>query len=254
MGRSRCRRLYNLSRGDHLAKHSFMSDDEDDYLSDKFLLEAASGGSAAPKTYSQRRKDAARLSAIKNEQHRKKSRRQLEADALEEGLSKSLFERAKEEEETGQQKNKALAMMMKMGFKPGQSLGRTEDDHAHDSGSSASAVASSDSRTPPPISGPPDSAISLLSSAASPSVSVSPFASTASHGLEGGGGVDEREGNTADADGSDSEPNEGASTSMPVPVSTQRHRTVPLPINEWAGMFFLFISDATRLAHGYMNS
>ncbi|KAI0079655.1 RNA-binding domain-containing protein [Panus rudis PR-1116 ss-1] len=50
-----------------------------------------------------------------------------ELESRQEGLSRSLFERAKEEEGTGQ-KNKALAMMMKMGFKPGQSLGRTGDD------------------------------------------------------------------------------------------------------------------------------
>ena len=91
-----------------------MADDEDDYLSDKFLLESAPSLSK-PKTYAERRKEAQRLAAIKNEQNRKKSRRQLEQEAREEGLSKSLFERAKDEEAAGQQ-NKALAMMMKMGF------------------------------------------------------------------------------------------------------------------------------------------
>ena len=102
-----------------------MSDDEDDYLSDKFLVEAASA--SAPKTYAERRKEAQRLAAVKNEQNRKKSRRQLEEESRQEGLSKSLIQRAQEEEEDGHgQKNKALAMMMKMGFKPGQSLGQTE--------------------------------------------------------------------------------------------------------------------------------
>ena len=103
-----------------------MADDEDDYLSDKFLLESAPSLSK-PKTYAERRKEAQRLAAIKNEQNRKKSRRQLEQEAREEGLSKSLFERAKDEEAAGQQ-NKALAMMMKMGYKPGESLGQSYDD------------------------------------------------------------------------------------------------------------------------------
>ncbi|KAI0346744.1 hypothetical protein BDW22DRAFT_1322252 [Trametopsis cervina] len=105
-----------------------MSDDEDDYLSDKFLAQAASSSSASSaKTYSDRRKEAQRLAAIKNEQNRRKSRRQLELESREEGLSTSLFERAKNEEaEGGAPKNKALAMMMKMGFKPGQSLGQSD--------------------------------------------------------------------------------------------------------------------------------
>jgi len=103
-----------------------MADDEDDYLSDKFLLESAPPP-PAPRTYAERRKEAQRLSAIKNEQSRKKSRRQLEQEAREEGLSKSLFERAKDEEAAGLQ-NKALAMMMKMGYKPGESLGQSYDD------------------------------------------------------------------------------------------------------------------------------
>jgi len=99
-----------------------MADEEDDYLSDKFLLGDAPAPSK-PQTYAERRKESQRLAALKNEQNRKKSKRQLELEAREEGLSKSLFERAKDEEASGQQ-NKALAMMMKMGFKPGESLGQ----------------------------------------------------------------------------------------------------------------------------------
>ncbi|KAJ6509984.1 hypothetical protein C8R47DRAFT_1173731 [Mycena vitilis] len=57
-----------------------------------------------------------------------KSRRQREVESRTEGLSKSLFERAKEEEDAGLVSgNKALSIMMKMGFKPGQALGATED-------------------------------------------------------------------------------------------------------------------------------
>jgi hypothetical protein len=104
-----------------------MADDEDDYLSDKFLVESAS--TAPPlKTYAQRRKQAQKQAQIKNEENRLKSQRQREQESREEGLSKSLFERAKEEEESGMSTgNKALSMMMKMGFKPGQALGKVED-------------------------------------------------------------------------------------------------------------------------------
>ncbi|KAI0370278.1 hypothetical protein BV20DRAFT_995525 [Pilatotrama ljubarskyi] len=107
-----------------------MSDEEDDYLSDKFLIDAASSGassSSAPKTYAERRKEAQKRAALKNEQNRTKSRREREREAREEALGRSLFERAQEEARESGQQNKALAMMMKMGFKPGQALGREED-------------------------------------------------------------------------------------------------------------------------------
>ncbi|THH33774.1 hypothetical protein EUX98_g412 [Antrodiella citrinella] len=97
-----------------------MSNDEDDYLSDKFLLVEPSA-SNAPKTYSQQRRERERLAALRNEQNRRKSRKELEQESREAGLTKSLFERA--EEDAGGKK--ALAMMMKMGFKPGQSLGQS---------------------------------------------------------------------------------------------------------------------------------
>jgi hypothetical protein len=103
-----------------------MSDDEDDYLSDKFLSGLVESSQPKTKTYSDLRKEATRKSQLKNEQNRTKSRRQREEEAREEGLSKSLFERAEEEEAAGASGNKALAMMMKMGFKPGQSLGHTD--------------------------------------------------------------------------------------------------------------------------------
>lgn len=102
-----------------------MSDDEDDYLSDKFL--AASTSTSVPKTYSNLRKEAEKQSRLRNEQNRQKSRKERERDAREEGLSKSLFERAKEDQEDTGASNKALSIMMKMGFQPGQSLGKVED-------------------------------------------------------------------------------------------------------------------------------
>lgn len=112
----------------HFLGARIMSEDEDDYLSDKFLLDRNATPTSQPRTYSQRRKEAERIAALKNAQNRKKSRKEMELESREEGLSKSLFERAKEEESSGSGQNKALAMMMKMGFKPGQTLGRTDEE------------------------------------------------------------------------------------------------------------------------------
>ena len=99
-----------------------MSDDgDDDYLSDKFLT---INEPQKPKTYSDKRKEALRKSLLKDERNRTKSARQLELESREEGLSKSLFERAEDDMASGRgTENKALSMMMKMGFKPGQALG-----------------------------------------------------------------------------------------------------------------------------------
>lgn len=127
-----------------------MSDEEDDYLSDKFLLASAAAPPSQPKTYAERRKEAQKLAQIKNEQNRHKSQRQIELESREEGLSKSLFERAKEEEELGiTSGNKALSMMMKMGFKPGQALGKLDPPQSDMKGGESS-------RTSPPalIAGP----------------------------------------------------------------------------------------------------
>jgi G-patch domain len=125
-----------------------MSADEDDYLSDKFLTEAGSI-SSAPKTYAQIRKEAVKKAQLKNEQNRLKGRRQREVEAREEGLSKSLFERAKEEEDAGIGGNKALSMMMKMGFKPGQSLGQLEETTKELPEPSRAESDSDGSKTPP---------------------------------------------------------------------------------------------------------
>lgn len=106
-----------------------MSNDEDDYLSDKFLaqMEAASKPQQ-PKSYTERRKQASKQSQLLNQQNRKKSRKQMELEARKEGLQTSLIQKAQEEAmETGKQ-NKALAIMMKMGFKPGQSLGESHEE------------------------------------------------------------------------------------------------------------------------------
>jgi len=113
-----------------------MSDDEGDYLSDKFLarLETASKPQQ-PKSYTERRKQALKQSQLLSEQNRKKSRKQMELEAREEGLQTNLIQKAQEEAKESGKQNKALAIMMKMGFKPGQSLGES-----HEESSSSSSV------------------------------------------------------------------------------------------------------------------
>ena len=103
-----------------------MADDgDDDYLSDKFLAVAEPQKS---KTYSEKRKEALRESRLRYQQNRTKSKKQLELESREDGLSKSLFERAEDDKASGRgPENKALSMMMKMGFKPGQALGVPTD-------------------------------------------------------------------------------------------------------------------------------
>ncbi|KAF9649634.1 hypothetical protein BDM02DRAFT_3094437 [Thelephora ganbajun] len=106
-----------------------MSDDEPDYLSDKFLAQLeATSKSQQPKSYTERRKQALKQSQLLNEQNRKKSRKQMELEAREEGLLTSLIQKAQEEAKESGKQNKALAIMMKMGFKPGQSLGESHGE------------------------------------------------------------------------------------------------------------------------------
>jgi hypothetical protein len=122
--------------------------DDDDYLSDKFLVSTAQP--QKPKTYSEKRKEVLVKSHLKNEQNRTKSRRQLELETREEGLSKSLFERAEDDKTSGRgSENKALSMMMKMGFKPGQALGVTAHDEDNTNRTSSPPPPSADS-TPKP--------------------------------------------------------------------------------------------------------
>lgn len=183
-------------------------DDDDDYLSDKFLV-AASSSSTKASSYTQLRKEAQKKAQLKNEQNKQKGRRQREIEAREEGLSKSLFDRAKEEEAAGTgSANKALSIMMKMGFKPGQSLGNAgdrDDTHAR-SGTPTTAA--------PTLSGASDEQKAV----ASPS--------------------------PADADADvDAPPDDG----VPGPDARPKHTTVPLPLQEWEGPSApLFLSVRVR--------
>lgn len=163
-----------------------MSSDEDDYLSNKFLPDE-NANSSKPTTYSQLRRAVQNKAQSKNEQNKIKSRRQREMESREEGLSKSLFERAKEEEETGMSSgNKALSIMMKMGFKPGQALGNS--DHL------ANDIQNSSSGSPP------------------------------KNNAEGG---PQERGFTSDRPTVRETP--------PVMNIHTKHKTEPLPLNEWAG-------------------
>ncbi|KAI0028026.1 hypothetical protein K488DRAFT_80885 [Vararia minispora EC-137] len=108
-----------------------MSSDEEDYLSDKFLS-AAAPAPIKPNTYAELRRQAQRRAEEKNLANRTKTLREREREAREEGLGKTLFERAAEADKGTGAGNKALQMMMKMGFQPGNSLGRTNDDGEED--------------------------------------------------------------------------------------------------------------------------
>ncbi|CEL52596.1 hypothetical protein RSOLAG1IB_05801 [Rhizoctonia solani AG-1 IB] len=104
-----------------------MSDEEDDYLSEKFLASLEEPKrTTSNHSYAERRRIAQRESERKRLEGRIKSRREMEEEARREGLSRSLFE--KEGAAEGEQpSNKAMSMMLKMGFKPGESLGRKEE-------------------------------------------------------------------------------------------------------------------------------
>lgn len=107
-----------------------MSDDEEeeDYLSEKFLAGIVAQSSSGPKTYSQRRREVQQKSEIRNLAGRARSKKEIEREnmeALKEGMGTSLFEREKLGQVGGP--SKAMNMMAKMGFKPGQTLGQQRE-------------------------------------------------------------------------------------------------------------------------------
>ncbi|KDN47922.1 hypothetical protein RSAG8_03342, partial [Rhizoctonia solani AG-8 WAC10335] len=104
-----------------------MSDEEEDYLSDKFLASLEAPKPATSNlSYAERRRVAQREAERKRVEGRIKSRREMEEEARREGLSRSLFEQ-EDSAEGGQPSNKAMSMMLKMGFKPGESLGKKDE-------------------------------------------------------------------------------------------------------------------------------
>lgn len=123
---------------------------EDDYLSDKFLAEIEQkeqkSKQSGVKTYTQLRKEAQRR---KEEKGYIKPRAEREREAREEGLKRNLMTATATSSTNGpswqaastsesiqddnqppptHSGNKALSMMMKMGFKPGEALGRKIED------------------------------------------------------------------------------------------------------------------------------
>ena len=121
----------------NIAAPQRMSDSEDDFMSDKFLVEAS-----APKqqTYTQRR-EAERLKSLRKGQAKNMpSMAQLEKERRAEGLNRSLFDDAGPSRPTDTSAsggastsgsssrtaggNKAMEMMMKMGWKVGEGLGK----------------------------------------------------------------------------------------------------------------------------------
>lgn len=117
-----------------------MSDGEDDYLSDKFLAQLeADSKPPQSKSYTERRKQALKQSQLLNEQNRKKTRKQMELEAREEGLQTSLIQKAQEEAKESGKQNKALNIMMKMGFKLGQSLGENHEENSSPASTSGGA-------------------------------------------------------------------------------------------------------------------
>ncbi|TXT15802.1 hypothetical protein VHUM_00305 [Vanrija humicola] len=95
-----------------------MSDSEDDFMSDKFLVEAPT----TSKTYTQRRSAAALKAERKVRADNAAPRRQVEAERRHAGLNTSLFDAPAEGSGSGQAK--AVGLMMKMGWKVGEGLGR----------------------------------------------------------------------------------------------------------------------------------
>jgi hypothetical protein len=101
-----------------------MSDSEDDFMSDKFLVEAP----APQKSYTARR-DASllkgqRAGLAKNMQ----STKAREEQQRREGLNTSLFEKPDHQQASGSGSGKAMAMMLKMGWKVGEGLGKQDKE------------------------------------------------------------------------------------------------------------------------------
>lgn len=106
-----------------------VEEEEEDFMSDKYLLQAEeeSKKTKAQVSYTDRRRKELAESSAKA---RQKSRAQREEEARREGLERDLLASAGNGASSGidgapgsQGDNKALKMMLAMGFKPGQELG-----------------------------------------------------------------------------------------------------------------------------------
>jgi hypothetical protein len=97
-----------------------MSSSEDDFMSDKYLVEPPAK-KPTHQTYAQRRS----LAAKKHLESQPKPRAVREEEARRKALETSLFERG---EEQGVGAGKAMGLMMKMGWKPGEGLGKRAEE------------------------------------------------------------------------------------------------------------------------------
>ena len=99
-----------------------MSDSEDDFMSDKFLVDAPTPTS---ESYTARR-SAAQLKSLRAGQAKATlSHKQREEAQRREGMATSLFEKRNEAEGSGRGGGgRAVEMMLKMGWKVGEGLGR----------------------------------------------------------------------------------------------------------------------------------
>lgn len=104
-------------------------------MDDAFLTQATEFEKKESKgkhqTYGEMRLQAIKDSEDKNLAGRIASKKQREREKIEEGLERNIIQEAVTDDNPVEgTSNKALNMMMKMGFKPGQSLGkRTNDDN-----------------------------------------------------------------------------------------------------------------------------
>ncbi|GAA5881200.1 hypothetical protein JCM3774_000651 [Rhodotorula dairenensis] len=117
------------------------SDSELDYDDPRFLVAAETTAGSTSKsdlTYAERRK---RTLAEQAERGRIKSRKQMEEEKREEGLSTNLIDRERRQEEAGGGASTAFKMMSKMGYKPGEALGRRYDSSASGSEAGGSGTA-----------------------------------------------------------------------------------------------------------------
>jgi len=104
-----------------------MSDSEDDFMSDKFLVDAPT--TSGPSTYSDRRNISTLKSMRKGQANNQLSHKQQEEKNRREGLSTSLFDTAKKDESRdGGGGTKAMEFMKKMGWNVGEGLGRKRSE------------------------------------------------------------------------------------------------------------------------------
>jgi hypothetical protein len=114
--------------GSHSEKLLAMSDSEDDFMSDKFLVDAPKA--SGPSTYSDRRNISTLKSMRKGQANQTLTHKQQEEKNRREGLSTSLFDTAKKDEAGVEGSNgggggtKAMEFMKKMGWSVGEGLGR----------------------------------------------------------------------------------------------------------------------------------